>query len=169
MFFSGAVEVLPDKQGRFIIPQYLKDFAGIKKDAALEMVGIWFQTNPDTNPIGYGVYVENDSILFCSQLLFDDHNVTLIPLIVANGSQIVPALADKDIAGHISIIGGKGAGLIMNYGTQIQSGDGSEAIFILCKLRVSLGSLNHQVPLRYLLLYKQIAENSGWRLAASFL
>ena len=33
MFFSGAVEVLPDKQGRFIIPQYLKDFAGIKKDA----------------------------------------------------------------------------------------------------------------------------------------
>src|SRR5438552_1863186 len=33
MFFSGAVEVAPDKQGRFIIPQYLKDFAGIKKDA----------------------------------------------------------------------------------------------------------------------------------------
>ncbi len=33
LFFSGAVEVLPDKQGRFIIPQYLKDFAGIKKDA----------------------------------------------------------------------------------------------------------------------------------------
>ena len=35
MFFSGAVEVLPDKQGRFIIPQYLKDFAGIKKDAVV--------------------------------------------------------------------------------------------------------------------------------------
>ena len=33
LFFSGAVEVNPDKQGRFIIPQYLKDFAGIKKDA----------------------------------------------------------------------------------------------------------------------------------------
>ena len=30
MFFSGAAEVLPDKQGRFIIPQYLKDFADIK-------------------------------------------------------------------------------------------------------------------------------------------
>lgn len=29
MFFSGAVDVVPDKQGRFIIPQYLKDFAGI--------------------------------------------------------------------------------------------------------------------------------------------
>ena len=35
MFFSGAVEVSPDKQGRFIIPQYLKDFAGIKKDAVV--------------------------------------------------------------------------------------------------------------------------------------
>ena len=32
MFFSGAVDVIPDKQGRFIIPQYLKDYAGIKKD-----------------------------------------------------------------------------------------------------------------------------------------
>jgi len=29
VFFSGAVDVTPDKQGRFIIPQYLKDFAGI--------------------------------------------------------------------------------------------------------------------------------------------
>ena len=35
MFFSGAVEVAPDKQGRFIIPQYLKDYAGIKKDAVV--------------------------------------------------------------------------------------------------------------------------------------
>ena len=33
LFFSGAVEAAPDRQGRFIIPQYLKDFAGIKKDA----------------------------------------------------------------------------------------------------------------------------------------
>jgi MraZ protein len=35
MFFSGAVEVMPDRQGRFIIPDYLKDFAGIKKDAVV--------------------------------------------------------------------------------------------------------------------------------------
>ena len=35
MFFSGAVEVVPDKQGRFIIPQYLKDFATIKKDTVV--------------------------------------------------------------------------------------------------------------------------------------
>src|SRR3989338_406240 len=26
IFFSGAVEVVPDKQGRFIIPQYLKEY-----------------------------------------------------------------------------------------------------------------------------------------------
>lgn len=35
MFFSGAVEIIPDKQGRFIIPQYLKDFAGIKRDTVI--------------------------------------------------------------------------------------------------------------------------------------
>ena len=33
LFFSGAVSVAPDKQGRFIIPQYLKDYANVKKDA----------------------------------------------------------------------------------------------------------------------------------------
>ncbi|MCK5581170.1 MAG: division/cell wall cluster transcriptional repressor MraZ [Candidatus Omnitrophica bacterium] len=32
LFFSGAVDVLPDKQGRFIIPPYLKDYAGIKRE-----------------------------------------------------------------------------------------------------------------------------------------
>ncbi len=35
MFFSGAVEVVPDRQGRFIVPQYLKDFAGIKRDTMI--------------------------------------------------------------------------------------------------------------------------------------
>lgn len=35
MFFSGAVEVIPDRQGRFIIPQYLKDFANIKRDTMI--------------------------------------------------------------------------------------------------------------------------------------
>lgn len=32
MFFSGAVDAAPDKQGRFIVPQYLKDYAQIKRD-----------------------------------------------------------------------------------------------------------------------------------------
>jgi MraZ protein len=35
MFFAGAVDVSPDKQGRFIIPQYLKDFAGIKEESVI--------------------------------------------------------------------------------------------------------------------------------------
>ncbi len=32
LYFSGAIEVNPDKQGRILLPQYLKDFAEIKKD-----------------------------------------------------------------------------------------------------------------------------------------
>jgi MraZ protein len=35
LYFSGAVEVLPDKQGRILLPQYLKDFAEIKKDVVI--------------------------------------------------------------------------------------------------------------------------------------
>ncbi|VAX36052.1 Cell division protein MraZ [hydrothermal vent metagenome] len=35
LFFSGAVDILPDKQGRFIIPQYLKDYAGINIDTTV--------------------------------------------------------------------------------------------------------------------------------------
>ena len=38
LYFSGAIEVIPDKQGRILVPQYLKDFAEIKKDVIL--VGI---------------------------------------------------------------------------------------------------------------------------------
>lgn len=35
IFFSGAVEIIPDKQGRILIPQYLKDFANIKKEVVI--------------------------------------------------------------------------------------------------------------------------------------
>ena len=35
LFFSGAVEVAPDGQGRILIPKYLKDYAGIKKDVVI--------------------------------------------------------------------------------------------------------------------------------------
>ena len=31
-FFSGAAEVEPDKQGRILIPQPLRDYASIEKD-----------------------------------------------------------------------------------------------------------------------------------------
>ena len=35
LYFSGAVEVIVDKQGRVLIPQFLKDFAGIKRDVMI--------------------------------------------------------------------------------------------------------------------------------------
>jgi len=35
LYFSGAVDIILDRQGRFIIPQYLKDFAGIKRDVII--------------------------------------------------------------------------------------------------------------------------------------
>ena len=35
LIFSGAVEVNFDKQGRILVPQYLKDFAEIKRDVMI--------------------------------------------------------------------------------------------------------------------------------------
>ncbi len=35
LYFSGAQEMVPDKQGRILLPIYLKDFAGIKKDVII--------------------------------------------------------------------------------------------------------------------------------------
>jgi MraZ protein len=35
LYFSGAVEVNFDSQGRILIPQYLKDFAQIKRDVVI--------------------------------------------------------------------------------------------------------------------------------------
>jgi len=32
LYFSGACEMIPDKQGRILIPNYLKDYAEIKKE-----------------------------------------------------------------------------------------------------------------------------------------
>ncbi len=45
LFFSGAVDVSPDRQGRILVPQYLKDFADIKKDVVIvgvsKRIEIW--------------------------------------------------------------------------------------------------------------------------------
>jgi MraZ protein len=35
IYFSGALDVIPDRQGRFIIPQFLKDYADIKRDVVI--------------------------------------------------------------------------------------------------------------------------------------
>ncbi len=47
LFFSGATDVMPDKQGRFIVPPYLKDYAQIKRDTVVigvsNRIEIWDQ------------------------------------------------------------------------------------------------------------------------------
>jgi len=35
LYFSGAVEVVPDKQGRILVAQYLKEYAQIKRDVVV--------------------------------------------------------------------------------------------------------------------------------------
>ena len=35
LYFAGAAEVMCDKQGRILLPLYLKDFAGIKRDVVI--------------------------------------------------------------------------------------------------------------------------------------
>lgn len=35
LFFAGAQEVIFDKQGRILIPRYLKEFAGIKREVMI--------------------------------------------------------------------------------------------------------------------------------------
>lgn len=35
LYFSGAAEVIPDRQGRILVPQYLKDFANIKREVVI--------------------------------------------------------------------------------------------------------------------------------------
>lgn len=35
LYFSGAVEVVPDRQGRILLAQYLKDFAEIKREVVI--------------------------------------------------------------------------------------------------------------------------------------
>ncbi|MFC1667175.1 division/cell wall cluster transcriptional repressor MraZ [Candidatus Omnitrophota bacterium] len=32
LYFSGACELVPDKQGRILVPPYLKEYGGIKRD-----------------------------------------------------------------------------------------------------------------------------------------
>jgi MraZ protein len=49
LYFSGAVELIPDRQGRVLLPQYLKDFADIKKDIVIvgvsNRIEIWSNDN----------------------------------------------------------------------------------------------------------------------------
>jgi MraZ protein len=35
LYFSGAIDIIPDRQGRILIPAYLKEFAEIKRDVVI--------------------------------------------------------------------------------------------------------------------------------------
>lgn len=35
LYFSGAVDAVPDKQGRILLPRYLKEYAHIKRDIVI--------------------------------------------------------------------------------------------------------------------------------------
>ncbi|MBU4343140.1 MAG: division/cell wall cluster transcriptional repressor MraZ [Candidatus Omnitrophica bacterium] len=60
IYFSGASDLIPDKQGRILIPLYLKEYAGIKRDVFIigvsNRIEIWgreswkeyYQTSKDT-------------------------------------------------------------------------------------------------------------------------
>lgn len=49
IYFSGAAEITSDRQGRILLPQYLKDFAQIKKDIYIvgvsNRVELWAKEN----------------------------------------------------------------------------------------------------------------------------
>ena len=60
IYFSGASDLIPDKQGRILVPPYLKEYAGIKRDVFIigvsNRIEIWgreswkeyYQTSKDT-------------------------------------------------------------------------------------------------------------------------
>ena len=49
LYFSGACELVPDKQARILIPSYLKDYAEIKRDVYIigvsNRIEIWSRGN----------------------------------------------------------------------------------------------------------------------------
>lgn len=49
LYFSGASAIVPDKQARVVIPSYLKDYAGIKRDVYIigvsNRIEIWSREN----------------------------------------------------------------------------------------------------------------------------
>lgn len=59
MFYSGAMEVSLDKQGRFLIPPHLRAFAAIDKDVVIigvsERIEIWAKEHWDS-------YMESDQM-----------------------------------------------------------------------------------------------------------
>lgn len=62
LIFSSACEVENDEQGRFLLPQKLKEFAGIQKDVVINGVGTWIEIWDETHWNEYNSCEEYDSI-----------------------------------------------------------------------------------------------------------
>ncbi len=68
LMLAGAMDVQLDKQGRFVVPEYLRDYAGLKKDVV--MVGVqnrlelWDKAAWDA----YSKHAEEDATAIAEQL-----------------------------------------------------------------------------------------------------
>jgi MraZ protein len=71
LYFSGAAEISYDKQGRVLIPQYLKDFADIKRDVVV--IGVSNRIEIWSKDIWQEFYsVSRDSFEQISEKLIDN-------------------------------------------------------------------------------------------------
>jgi MraZ protein len=66
-FFSGAVEITPDKQGRVAIPPQLREYAGLERDVivagSFDHIEIWdAQRFHDSDRAGIASIVEGEGI-----------------------------------------------------------------------------------------------------------
>lgn len=59
-FLSGASECILDKQGRILLPQYLKEYAGIEKDVYVNGAGARMEIWDAANWEGYTLSMTND-------------------------------------------------------------------------------------------------------------
>lgn len=61
LFFAGAQDCVADKQGRFVIPQNLREYAGLEKDIVIigvsNRIEVWSKT-------AWNTYSDNDDVSF---------------------------------------------------------------------------------------------------------
>lgn len=57
LYFSGAVDLIPDKQGRILLPVYLKEYAQIKRDVVV--IGVSNRIEIWAKDQWYNFYHEN--------------------------------------------------------------------------------------------------------------
>jgi MraZ protein len=66
-FFSGAVEIAPDRQGRVAVPQHLRDYAGLEREVIVagnyDHIEIWdAQRFRERDLEGSAAIVEGDGV-----------------------------------------------------------------------------------------------------------